>query len=472
MKEGQTSPSFLFVKIPETNNFIYIYWSNGFKRGVLFVKISKGRWSLYQLLNSSEKLKTYLLSTAIFNEHLFDKNPPPPHFMIRPCFGSTKMNVSSKEKEEQYSINNGNFSIDFNGISEVLDYLNDACKEERFYILQDLSFLHNKNKTLHNLYVTVQRRKNSKWTVADIFEKSGLLIQDELSLVEKQFHDIFIETARCLESPFPECTTLVLDIGMIQEKLWIQDVELHFSKSKWCQYQILKTKKELSPFLPDTQLATPMTILNFLEKYKQVMLKPCMGQWGLGIVQCTLKKGEVFELHIERNLHIIEGRKEFIHYLLEHFLLKKTYMVQERIQLATIEDCVFDTRVMVQREDPAFEWEVTANAVKIASKKFIVTNVARALLPLDLALEKSNIKNLSTESIIIRLDQICINAANHLGEHFKDIIMIGMDVGIDVHGNIKMIETNLVPDISLFKKLSDKSVLEKIKNKMKKRDNK
>jgi hypothetical protein len=436
------------------------------------VKSSKGRWSLYQQLISSEKIKPYLLSTVLYNEHSFVKNSPPSLFTIRPCFGSTKLSVKSLGKEEQYTIQNGNRSTDINGITEVMHFLNDACKEERFYILQDLSFLQNINKTLYNLYVTVQRRIDNKWTVADIFEKSGLLNQNELSLIQNQYDDIFIETARCLESPFPECTTLVLDIGMIQEKLWIQDVELHFSKSKWCQYQILKTKNELSPYLPETQLATPITILSFIEKYKQVMLKPCIGQWGLGIIQCSLISGEVFELHIERNLYIIKGRKEFIHYLLEHFLFKKTYMVQERIQLATIEDCVFDTRVMVQREDPSSEWEITANAVKIASKKFIVTNVARALLPLENALEKSNIKNISRESIIIGLDEICLNTANHLGEHFRDIIIIGMDVGIDSQGNIKIIETNLVPDISLFKRLSDKSVLEKIKNKMKKRDNK
>jgi glutathione synthase/RimK-type ligase-like ATP-grasp enzyme len=436
------------------------------------VKGSTGRWSVYKLLNASEKMKPYLLSTVLFNEHSFDKNSPPLLFMIRPCFGSKKISVTSIDKEEQYTIHNGIFSTDLNGITEVTHYLNDACKAGRFYILQDLSFLHNKNKALYNLYVTVQRKIDNKWTVADIFEKSGLLNHDELSLVQKQYHDIFIETARCLESSFPECTTLVLDIGMLQEKLWIQDVELHFPKSKWSQYQILKTKKEISPFLPNTQLATPITILDFIEKYKQVMLKPCIGQWGLGVIQVSLVKGEIFELHIERNLHIIEGRKELISYLLEYFLPKKTYMVQERIQLATIDDCVFDTRVMVQREDPTSEWEVTANAVKVASKKFIVTNVARALLPLEVALEKSSIKNTSSQSINTKLDEICMDAANHLGEHFKDITIIGMDVGIDEQGEIKIIETNFVPDISLFKKLSDRSIFEKIKTKIKKRDNK
>jgi YheC/D like ATP-grasp len=434
------------------------------------MRSSRGRWSLYQILKANEKIEPFLLKTELLNEESLNQNLHH-HLVIKPCFGSTSISVSSiTGGDEQYRIYNGSSSTMINGKMEVFNYLNEVCKEERFYILQDLNFLSNNDRAIESLYVTIQQGPDSNWSVVAASEKNGLLDQWEISLFRKKYHDLFIEIARCLKPHFPSCLTFVLDIGVRKENLWIQDISLHFSKSKWSQYQILDSLKELSPYLPHTELVTPMIFFDLIEKYKHVILKPCLGQWGLGVVQVSLLDGDVFEVHNERKKLTITGRKEIIDHLLQHYFSKDTYIVQARIKLATIEDCVFDTRVMVQRDDRTSEWEITAKVVKVASKNFIVTNVARAVIPLEEALENSSICHLSPNQLLTKMDEVSMLSAMHLGEHFKDITTIGMDVGIDDRGDIWVFETNLVPDISLFRRLKDKSIYQKVLSKGRKKN--
>ena len=430
------------------------------------MKMTRGRWSHYQLLNANEKMKPYIVHTELFNEQSFYQNSYQ-HFVIRPCFGSTEINVFLMEGDKkQYNVQNGSFSTTFTKKTEVFNYLIKECSKEKYYILQDLSFLARRQEEAVELLVTVHRDPLLNWSVSTVLEKKGLLKPQEIDSIKQTLYDSAIETALCLEQHYPECSTIVLDIGLLKEKWYIRDMILHYSKSKWSQYQILSRVDELAVYLPQTQLATPHTILHFIQKYKQVMLKPCLGQWGIGIVQVSWIKGDIFEVHTERRKQIVEGRLSLIDYLHTRYLSKESYLVQEKIPLATISDSIFDARVMVQRENQNSKWEVTAAAAKIPIKNYIVTNVAKAIIPLEEALQKSIIKR-DSQKLLSKINEICMIAALSLGDRYLTVTGIGMDIGIDKNGGIWIFETNLVPDVSLFKKLADQSMYEKIIKKKK-----
>ena len=101
------------------------------------------------------------------------------------------------------------------------------------------------------------------------------------------------------------------------------------------------------------------------------MLKPCLGQWGIGIVQVSWVQEDVFEVHNERKKQIIVGRVALIDFLQTNYLSKESYIVQEKIPLATINNRFFDARIMVQRADQS-EWEVTAKVAKISEKNILL----------------------------------------------------------------------------------------------------
>lgn len=429
---------------------------------------TRGRWSQYKILATNESIKPYLLKTELFNEPSFYRNL---HHQLtfRPCFGQREIIIRRiAENDDQYSVmdRNDQATTTLNGKTEVLHYLKGVCKTNQFYILQDTDFLYTNYDQVLELLVTVQQDLHSSWQVTDILKKKGLTDHKITELTLTKLYEVAIETALCLVVNAPKCSTVVLEIGLSREQLWIRDIALHSSKSKWSQYQILSSINELTSYLPNTQLATPHTFFCFIRKYKQVMLKPCLGQWGLGVVQVSWLEGDVFEVHNERTRQTLEGEKEITDYLQTLYLSKESYIVQERIDLATIDESVFDARVMVQREDSDSEWEITAKVAKLAAKNFIVTNVAKSILFLEEALVKSSL-NICCKKILLEIDQICMVSALKLGEYYRDVTRIGLDIAIDRRGNIWILETNLVPDVTLFKRLPDNSIYEKIIHKKK-----
>jgi len=435
-------------------------------RGEILMRITRGRWSHYQILNENKKINPYVVHTELFNEHSFHQNLHQ-HLVIRPCFGSDEISVFLMEGDKkQYKVQNGSFSTTFTNKTDVFHYLDNACTKERYYILQDLSFLNNRNEETVELFVTMHRDQFFNWSVTEVLEKKDMLKQKDIDFIKQKLYDPAIQIVLCLEKHYSKCSTIVLDIGLLKEKWYIRDIILHFSKSKWSQYQILSLVDELAAYLPHTQLATTHTLLHFIQEYKQVMLKPCLGQWGIGIVQVSWVQGDVFEVHNEQKKRIIEGRIDLLDYLQTRYLSQKSYIVQEKIHLAMIEDCIFDARVMVQRENTSNEWEVTAKAAKIATKEYIVTNVAKSIILLEDALQKSIIIR-DHPKILSKINEICMIGALTLGDSYLDITTIGMDIGIDKNGDIWIFETNLVPDVSLFKMLEDQSIYEKIIKKKK-----
>ncbi|WP_166462489.1 YheC/YheD family protein [Psychrobacillus vulpis] len=430
------------------------------------MRITRGRWSYYQILAENKEINPYVVHTELFNEHSFYQNLHQ-HLVIRPCFGLDEIRVFLIEGDKkQYKVKNGSFSTTFTNKTDVFHYLDNACKKEKYYILQDLSFLNNRNEETVELFVTMHRDQFFNWSVTAVLEKKDMLGHREIDIIKQKLYKSAIQIVLSLEKHYLKCSTIVLDIGLLKEKWYIQDIILHFSKSKWSQYQILSLVDELAAYLPNTQLATSHTLLQFIRKYKQVMLKPCFGQWGIGIVQVSWVQGDVFEVHNEQKKRTIEGRMDLIDYLQTSYLSQKSYIVQEKIHLATIEDCIFDARVMVQRENSESDWEVTAKVARISTNNYIVTNVAKSIILLEQAIQKSII-NRSNQKLLSKIDEICMSGTSYLGKYYQCITRIGLDIGIAKNGGIWIFEANLVPDVSLFKMLEDQSIYEKIIKKKK-----
>ncbi|WP_432360995.1 YheC/YheD family protein [Sporosarcina sp. UB5] len=409
--------------------------------------------SLYKILKSNNEINPHLVNTELFNRKNFNISLQQ-KIIIRPSFGSARIIV------ELLPNSKADFIVSNRGKSEVIaekenvfNYINETCLIEKFTIIQNINFIGDDEEVM-DIFVTVNRQVNNDWNISSISDQDGLLSKEGLIVIESRIQNIAIEAAKELEKYLPTCPTYLLNIGLTEEKWWIQDIELHFSKSKWSQHQLLTSIKKLRNYLPNTQLFTPPIFFRFIEKYKQVILKPCHGQWGIGIVQVKLSEKDLFEVHNERSKHTVIGKSELIEYLENNFLYKQSYIIQERINLATINKNVFDIRAMVQRKDGGNEWEVTAKLAKVAAKNYFVTNVIGSLLPVEKALQEASINGLVPENIIGKINFVCLKAARLLGKQYPELTRIGMDIGVDHRGKIWLFETNLVPDINIFKRFN------------------
>lgn len=234
---------------------------------------------------------------------------------------------------------------------------------------------------------------------------------------------------------------------------------MRVSVGKWTKHKLMSKDERLSPYLPDTQYLSRNSLESMVEKYNQIMVKPCFGYQGLGIIQISSLPDDDYELHIGHRKIIINGKENIYDYLKEnHFSRKRQrYIVQQRIPLAKINNNIFDVRVMVQRKKGSMDWAVTGKLAKVAAKNFVVTNTAKAVLSVEDAIEKSLINNEKVEDIVSKLDEVSLLIAERLSSSYTKKRTFGIDLAIDLEGKVWIIEANLTPAVSMFKYLNDGS---------------
>lgn len=400
------------------------------------MNIPKGRWSQYLILYSDPMLSPYLLEVNLLTkESLIDYLNKYNNIEILPCYGHNSILIHSSGNEE-YKVDGYKKNTTIKGIEHVYDYLQEKLLQpKKKYIIKS-------NFKIEAQYITVQQDPiSTEWRVST---NNRNQIAERIS---ERLGDISTD-----------CATIVLKIIHDHEgRPQLTDLTIHPLSSKWSQYQIFIAVKKKSYLIPETEILTWKSLFNLLKKYKQVIIKPSFGQWGLGIAQITSKENEVYEIHTERKQHELVGQDGVFEFLQTNFLLKNRYLVQQKIPLALIDGNIFDVRILIQWDPKNEQWVINGKLAKIAFNGYLVTNMAKKLLPLDTALELAAIKNIEN-----KINQASIEMAKQLKNNFKDITIIGFDLGIDSCGNIWFIEANFKPDIAMFKLLNDQTMHKKI----------
>ncbi|MBT2700718.1 YheC/YheD family protein [Bacillus sp. ISL-40] len=236
-----------------------------------------------------------------------------------------------------------------------------------------------------------------------------------------------------------------------------------FSYGKWTKYQMMKEEENLVQYLPETMVFSVDSFWAQLGKFGTVVMKPSEGSQGYGVVQVSMLEEGNYEIHYHSRKRVV-NRSKLEEFLAREKYTRKLYIVQEKIPLACVGKCPFDVRVMVQRKQGAEEWHVTGKAVKVADEGYFITNIAKEILTLNQALERSDIENINLEAINTEIDYLSIGTAAKLGTYYQNSRMIGLDIGITGKGQLYIIEANLKPSIGIFKKFLDKQMLRNIRD--------
>ena len=237
------------------------------------------------------------------------------------------------------------------------------------------------------------------------------------------------------------------------------------SVGKWTKYKLLLEDENLAPYNPVTKLFTEESLREMMDLYDELIIKPCFGHRGKGVIQITSSAEGKFEIQAGIEKITIHGKKPLYDYLREnHCPPKRRYIVQKKISLAKITDSPFDIRVIVQRKKNSLEWNVTGKLAKIARDGFIITSAAKELVPLEEAIERSSLNSQLLKTLLIDLDQVSLTAARQLEKYYTKTRIFGFDMGIDQDGDIWIIEANLTPNIAMFNKVEDKTDYEIIKS--------
>ncbi|MGI6574670.1 MAG: YheC/YheD family protein [bacterium] len=224
----------------------------------------------------------------------------------------------------------------------------------------------------------------------------------------------------------------------------------HINKYEF--YRLFSHIKELNRYLPDTQIYDPQALSLFLEKHKSILLKPFNLSLGKGICQINKENGSLL-IKFRVNKQLYHGHSPDLATLLKFLpqvMLQDQYLMQERVDLATLDDNPIFFRVHLFKKQKA-AWRISAISGRVGNKHdYLVTYTAGAVfMEYRTLLQQvfgANAKKVEAEIIIANLLAAQILDAESpylLGE-------LGADIAVAKNGEVKIIEINYKPGWSQY----------------------
>jgi len=234
--------------------------------------------------------------------------------------------------------------------------------------------------------------------------------------------------------------------------------------NKLGKYRRMKKWSRLAPHLPETNWLYEWQLSKFLGKYGDIIVKPNGGSRGRNVIRVFSSGNGRYTIHHEKKQISLLGLSNAIQDVMRR-VGSEDYIVQRRIPLATVNQRPFDVRIIVQRDVQSNKWSVTGKLAKLAGKGYIVTNLTRSNgrpLTVSNAIERSTIETSFKKGLVSKLNAIAVNSARCMRSLYPKHRIYGLDLGIDNKGFIWIIEVNLKPSMSHFRKLGDKEAIRRI----------
>ncbi|WP_053362708.1 YheC/YheD family protein [Bacillus sp. FJAT-27251] len=239
---------------------------------------------------------------------------------------------------------------------------------------------------------------------------------------------------------------------------------MKINKSKWKKHLLLKENSRVVNHLPETEVFTKVNFSKFLDKYKEIIVKPSRGSRGKNIYKVTCLGDLQYEIHHKDHKTIFTGKSDAYTYLKQK--MNRRYLLQQYVDLARVEGCPTDNRVVTQK-DSLGVWAVTGKVTKVAGEGFIVTNNRYSggrVMTVSAALKKTHLADKINE-IKKTIDKVVLEASKTLSEYYGvEQKIFGFDIGIDHNGHVWIIEANLHPMLDHFDKLKNKKMLRRIQS--------
>ena len=221
--------------------------------------------------------------------------------------------------------------------------------------------------------------------------------------------------------------------------------------NKWEVFKVLEQDSQARFWLPETTPFSGTSLQSLLHRHKELFLKPCHSSKGQGILKVERIGGGGFRY----------GRTEWKgknwiyvpNYHRLHMRLRQSvdyprrYILKQGIELARLDDRVFDLRAQAQKNRQG-EWVLTGVGVRVAARNRFVTHVpnggsrANFHTVIKEVFPTSKLQN----SIEQELHKICRIVPGVLEEGLSiPLGILSLDIGVDSSGRLWILEINSKP---------------------------
>ncbi|CAI6083165.1 Endospore coat-associated protein YheD [Paenibacillus sp. JJ-100] len=232
-------------------------------------------------------------------------------------------------------------------------------------------------------------------------------------------------------------------------RLLLQGIQIYNVRNRYRKdyvHEMLRHDPFLKDHLPQAVKATPETLIYMMEHYKDLIIKPCNGSVGHGIMR-LFQQNRHWKLTCETRA----SRKGWATFRLNRGQLPTAilrrifhhaYLIEERIPLIRYEGRPIDLRVSVQRGEDGL-WSVTGMFAKAAPAHTFVTNIAQGGKVMTVAealgLTAPSMELFQLES---RIGMVALRIARTLAASLPHLADLGLDLGITRSGQVFFIECN------------------------------
>jgi hypothetical protein len=218
--------------------------------------------------------------------------------------------------------------------------------------------------------------------------------------------------------------------------------------NKWNVYKILADRPAAPAFLPKTVcFKSSEDLKRMLQEFRTVYAKPANGSMGKGIYRIRAGANG-YQIANSQSTRVWKDFSS-LHRHLQKKCAGKLYLLQRGLSLIGFQSRPADFRVLVQKNRSG-EWAVTSLVARIGQNR-IVSNVARggSMFPAAQALQMCGPWQNSSRPSVHTLSRTALQVAREL-EHSLDghYAEFGIDLGVDVHGRIWLLEVNSKPSKS------------------------
>ncbi|QUL55048.1 YheC/YheD family protein [Paenibacillus tritici] len=265
--------------------------------------------------------------------------------------------------------------------------------------------------------------------------------------------------------------------------------------SKWAKTKVILQNRQLSVFIPETRKYSLNDLKELLNLYHTVYIKPDRGTYGSGVMRAEQRvvhlspseqqpeffnpsdpvagdsESEAPAEPIEPKLmYILRYAKdaevfntpEELHAALLPRIKERTYLVQQGIDLLRHQDRPFDLRVLTQKNLQG-SWETTGMLGRVAAPQKVITNYhsGGSVFPVE-ALFKEHMTPDERNVTLQELKSLGVRIGAQLETAYPGLKEIGLDVAIDQHHDLWLLEVNTLPSIIVFKIFPNKAIYRKI----------
>ncbi len=221
---------------------------------------------------------------------------------------------------------------------------------------------------------------------------------------------------------------------------------------KWEVYECLSSSSLSRDLVPETRLFSKKTLAVMLDKYPSLFVKPIGSSIGKGIIMVRHDSdGNGYEYKSacsDAVPEICRSANDLYHHLKELMDPEHQYLVQKAIDLAKVNDRIFDLRMQIQK-DGRGKWVLTGVAVRIAAPNKYVTHVPNGGSKAEydevmrLVFGNSAAKLISLDKQLMNICEVVpFVLEKRLSMSFG---ILSIDIGVDQSGLMQIIEVNSKP---------------------------